>query len=730
MFNYRHFSTLTMVLSTISLLLSGCSPSPDPVTITPPDPSSSTPHPYQLQAQLLTGPHQDNSTTSQLRVEYTLTQQGKHTLLHIKPLNIFIGNGADMADAAPGIATILNHDITMELDLKQGAIHHQSEGVPQLKNAWDRLYAQQTPRYAHPTHALFPSMVLPKSLTFPQQQNEPLDWPLGDHALSFKVVQALPERLILSGVNAPHSRYQLSQAVTMTIDRKTGWIQSMAIASAQLNKKYQRFAEHQYQLLTLTPVPRPRFQLAPQQDLTAESSKVQEVQAQPKQHTPTFYELDEHLGTPLNKEQALPSPVGGFSASSYGDIWLSYKSDAKVLNSGDWQLSQITAHDKTQQPMNIQWLDRPVRSEDDPYTLYDELLPQGNVDEVTKQYQNIQSITAELAYYPLQRSDVSLPIKAGETTQIAAADTFATLTPLPHHKGRFVLRLYQGQNSRLSVDNAPELNSVQIVTGLYRLADTTAPYLSAEQHYALLVAGEQAEAYQIWFTDNKLPDHITLRLLKRAAQPSAHRSVSFLSKAARLHRLDNFLGTQRLLLLHPSYNSMTEGPFDESFNHDSLTMKLDRATQVYCQLAANQPSGEPLRWEQQDTFNFMAKLADQHPTTVTTTLSCPGTPTWQPIDVKTGPYPWLIDVSSLPEFDEKWTAAQLLGHYHFYFKKGGLIAIDMRNKTTQADNQTVGQALLAGKYLRIYGRLDHSEQSIVKGQPFNKTWQTTLTPGS
>lgn len=111
--------------------------------------------------------------------------------------------------------------------------------------------------------------------------------------------------------------------------------------------------------------------------------------------------------------------------------------------------------------------------------------------------------------------------------------------------------------------------------------------------------------------------------------------------------------------------------------------------------------------------------------TVSSELSCQGTPKWQVLDYQPETA-WRVDVTRLPEWDPSWSMATLLQRYRFLNSQGLALSPVNHGGVVDLLTQTLEEQLTEQRFLRIQGRVAQIQQLTVTGEPKTQNWQTTF----
>lgn len=501
-------------------------------------------------------------------------------------------------------------------------------------------------------------------------------------------------------------------AMTMVVERKSGWLVSSARLGTLIKKGNQPavgFDEQLYQSNAFGPF----SPIDVAQPPIAHTYHVKPPQAQPKTSDELF-------------------------ASNYG-LFINSDTEHKLTYplKGQWA-QQIALSDF--EPMN-QTVQQQLK-----YTY--QMTGHGNQLGVTgfshgwkesnRRYSGlVRWYKASAKFYPVSYKALSLKVNPAQKTQLNSGDLTAQLVPVKGHEGRFNLFLYRSVNSWFNFANIPQLEGAKVrALAINHQFDDIAQLT----HYgsARLNRGELRATYEIqWPQGKALPQKLTLQQVTRAKDAAFEKELEFRQPRDLALNMD-ISPRDDNWQIPAAKSSLTSGP--EIENRNQLAFYWDASDIQRCQLSVKTPqlNGHVLSWQLDSSEGTSQRwlLATEHKRhsyfyarQVNTTLNCPTTLHWQTQPVKTASHPWLIDIRQFSKVDLNQPFEKFANHYRFYDKAGQLLSIyNLKVGYEDGDAKTLGEALLKQHYLKLSGDVASMQHATEINQSITRSWTNTL-PG-
>lgn len=710
------------------LLLSiiGCSPAPQTGAGEQP-PQAGEQHQYLLQSELQFTHEQDTSPTTSLTyslLNYQVQRSGDTLQLTLTP-QLWLTNPSGYRPLTrwpsnkSSIQMLLAKGFKLKIALADGelldfspviSLHTptDSDDHQTLEQTWN--YLQQTPAFSGWRPIVFP---VPR-LT-PEQRS---------HA---KVMHSTPDRLYLQ----IEGGYKVGQSmVTLVIDRHTGWLLSLgAVASGEVS--FNRFednkhiAGHFHQRTLLRNVDRTHLPVSPQW-----TSDKEQQRFTTRQFIPSL------TATPATTAPiSLANKRGSYTVSSTELAarfsYYSKQGDMRqMMRLGLLDIHPITPIDRTQQAVDVPMLVTDAESTS-AHELQMTIAIDGSLE--PKDIPSFSGVRATINRYALTMQPLTLPLKQ-QPSQWAEGGILAELSPTAAAR-TYELTVYADNRDFLTL--APDSKETLTVTELTPALSEASWIQAADQQ--LLATGLMRKRYRLTFNNDTLPAQLALQRWQRSDKPVEQQQVIFTILGDTPDPL-----SERPVTIDktPSYQLLDHDTFvsGPEIKDHQLIMRLPWPALSVCRLTSNTPAlnGHALVWgpTRFDTYgrnNLLLQTDDGIRThfygrVVKTTLRCPGQPIWKTIDVAPAPYPWLVDIKALPEFDEHWQASDIQSRYRFLDSEGTTLNIEWIDRKQEAGREpiTAGHTLLQGRYLRIYGDIAHIQRAATQGEPLTKQWTHVL----
>lgn len=538
----------------------------------------------------------------------------------------------------------------------------------------------------------------------------------------------------------------------LRLERKTGWLQRLALISEQPVEEYGVRGSSRTQLLIL-----------PAGEDVGMASLDAYAWGEPDAEGFVFPAWEEQAGELPNGQAGVadvfPSRVGQLDHDE-DKIRLEYQ-HALTSAEGTLVYDDIRALDANGNLLDLRLLGAagamsPGWQSGEPLNTSASYLPLGWRN-TRQKLAALHEIRVRADYYPFRHERIELPVDAGGVSRIEVDGAWVELTPT-ETSGEYILGLGASARAHFSL----AIEGLAGAHGWLHAEPPPASWLGADD-LRLLRAGigdGAAWHYRVKFA-GLVPRVLGVHLLTRETRTPFSQELQFLSAQAAYDRLDipppvtYYLHADPAEQLEPSaalFDLQTLRLEDVELNRLRLTLTAEQS--ALCELKvldAPSEAGHALVWmpapaEYGNSGDMQLPRSQQwqlrthdgvrqyfYGVALRSQLSCSGRAVWRQVDLALGERPWLIDPRRLPGYVEKadMHAATFLRRYRFLDQSGRALAL--LPATFQQQGLDIGIAplrefLTEDGLLRVAGTPVRVEQLHSEGEPLQKSWSTTLAP--
>ncbi|MBE1274605.1 hypothetical protein [Enterovibrio baiacu] len=536
------------------------------------------------------------------------------------------------------------------------------------------------------------------------------------------------------------------------INRATGWLEKMLLVMNLPVEVYGQTKMTQF-----------AFAMLPEEEAIGTYAEI---------FNNTFYDEEEHWfdmsplpdsnpsNVLLTAEDVLPYERGMMLEQEAGFL-LSYPTDiAREQPLGRIAFRDVTAFSNGQpldvmfaSPLDQQFIDQGMNISAD-------VQPLGW--NIGSKLEELETLAAHIDYFDASETRYNLPWKGGKTQTFQLGDITLTATLVAGTQNEYRLEYANTSHSRL----APVVGGMQGQISFP--SDQTIPQWlvpSSKQMFSFLgnpVLQPQTMVVRLLAA----PTEVTFIVHRLSDAPSFTREVVFWDKAL-------FLSSAEMppMGLVPQNDSFFDGedettPSEQAstfdFNNDlaiatesfhNAVIALPHEWENVCQFSidnAPEINGHSLVWKPQSkTSNDVAggptKIEDNtsayqlttpdgirryfYDLEITTRFACEGKPSWDEVAINPSPLPWLIDVSTVVDFDHEQTVKQFISGYRIFDKHGEkLLPVDRYGNALTALDSPLSETLFERKYIKMSGKISRVEHYSIEGDPLERTFVTKLPP--